>query len=271
MFPGVTTRKCCSCGNINNSMLVCSKCKVFAYCNQHCQRSHWSIHKKCCVIMERVPPPPEDITFSVSIKDYPDIDERYKYMLIFPQGDAPLNSPEAFLDCTHGIKSEDMATKFLDSIIDSWNSDTAPPLDAFESLSALYGIGPSMRRVGAVGYTPEYDGQHRLHLLLGSNEFDGGGMNRVEFDGGGVNRVAQYFASRPDETLLGPVVIIATRCTPEGLEVPVHFSRREVITQAIYSFGCHFAGEEVVESKRVFFDRLYKKTLLPAGVNIVGR
>lgn len=39
---------CTHCGKAKNNLLVCSRCKAKAYCDQACQKADWSIHKALC-------------------------------------------------------------------------------------------------------------------------------------------------------------------------------------------------------------------------------
>ena len=43
---------CFACNKTEHKLLICSKCKVAAYCDAACQRGHWKIHKKVCIMPE---------------------------------------------------------------------------------------------------------------------------------------------------------------------------------------------------------------------------
>jgi MYND finger len=39
-----------TCGKKSTKLLFCSRCQTHEYCNRQCQKKHWKIHKKTCII-----------------------------------------------------------------------------------------------------------------------------------------------------------------------------------------------------------------------------
>ena len=41
-------RVCAMCGNKPANLFRCQKCKCVVYCDKHCQKTHWPVHKQVC-------------------------------------------------------------------------------------------------------------------------------------------------------------------------------------------------------------------------------
>jgi hypothetical protein len=65
--PVITTRKkrsklyCCQCRSSPDKLFQCSRCKVTQYCSKKCQRTHYSVHKQGCLLLQKVSSDPEEV------------------------------------------------------------------------------------------------------------------------------------------------------------------------------------------------------------------
>ena len=93
-------RKCYNCKKLSENMMLCSRCKVFAFCSKDCQVSAWKrVHKSSCKPMNPNTPREIDtykkalepdelfhfITKITKIHDDISLDQLYKYILIKPR------------------------------------------------------------------------------------------------------------------------------------------------------------------------------------------
>lgn len=258
-FPSLR-RRCGSCLRLRSTheFLRCSKCRVFVYCNQQCQKNHWAAgHKATCRKQDILPPREVPLWLPVQPGDDPDLDARYKYILLSPG--KPEQSFFEFLRCARGFNDDFELDIILKDDANKSEMDTV-----VEVLSERYGwsTGPTVSVVP--GFRDEYDGyflrcihdkSYQHSTTMPSNDAAGYIMMtnldkcRGNFVFFGRDASSTYSNSNPTST--------SEQAKQD--EEPLTLSRRDIISIAIYNSEC---GAHNTISERTHFENIIRATAL---------
>lgn len=248
-------RRCCSCLRLGapSEFLRCSRCKAFVYCDQDCQREHWKrTHKKCCQPPTKSPPAYAPLPWKAD--DDPDLDARYKYILVAPGEDRP--SYAAFVASARGINDEAELDSFL-----------ADPLNADDRVKTVlkdryrWPSGPGAFPVP--GFRDLFDGTHmrcvadhsfQTCMALDQNIISGYIMMMPLAKAKGIFIFSAIDTSKDSSTEQSSTANIDT--VPGE---PFFITRREVLSLGLYHSTC---GNEDCLSERIHFENISRKEAL---------
>lgn len=239
-------RRCCSCRRLGtpSEFLRCSRCKVFVYCDQDCQKSHWkNAHKKCCQPLLKTPPLYSTLPHKPD--DETDLDVRYKYILVFPGVERP--SYGAFLATARGINSDEE----LDTLLEDPNA-TISSVNSVLSDRYRWPSGPSVSQVP--GFRDQYDGC-LLRCVADASFQTCPNLSQ--------NIAAGYIMMMPLVKARGIFVFSAldvTNCDSlDDRGKPMCITRREILSISNYHSTC---GIEDCLSERNHFENICRKEAL---------
>ena len=241
-FHSDDRRVCCACGRIDSDLSVCTKCKVYRYCNRDCQAKHWKVHKKSCKAQAVIPLMATACNLATKRvemeADDPDLDEPYRYIVVSPM--PSVRSEQDFWRTARGVKND----QELDTLL-RYSGSTDEMTDDEKAqrsvLEARYEWPNGMTFAVVPGYNSEYNDVDMYAF------FDDLCAVNPEVS---PNATAGYVLMKEDTACRGVVVFAAkTRVGNAQLEL----TRRDVLLLAEYNSALSSMG---VVSSRIHFENI---------------
>lgn len=265
-------RVCAGCYQIGQSLLCCTRCKAYCYCNKTCQTAHWKlIHRKTCKPQDIIPPKEIESfeKFNIDLNWNDSLDIRYNYIVLKPCKsitDLKQNIDTLIVGC-----DDDDLENYISSLSkrDSSRSDNNSGNISNDTTAASTDNIEAQLRI-----------QNRYEWINGINSTT---LPGYSMDYNGVNKMVAYHdaytltATSLDYTLTGTYTIMSGRChgnvvitcrnSDEGM-IPI--SRQEVLTIIVHNYAC---SELNTVSSRVHFENIRrneaKLMLHKQGYNIL--
>jgi hypothetical protein len=258
-------RRCGDCGRLRTKghYSICSKCKVFVYCNKECQANHWKAdHKSTCkpqtaAVPHRPTYPAFDLVHDGK-STLEDLDRPYQFIALAPHSNKHVKpSKEDWQNTVQGVQDPSvcsaLAERFLTSKTRKISKAATATLQQAFGWNEIAGSCPP-------GYSARFNG----YALRGI--YDDGFQSRPDL---GQNVNAAYIYHADAATWNGPLVLCCTADTADmaaaasGSEPPsadmahpmeneraVCLTRRQVLDMIEYHVLCGTEHQAVPDCVR---------------------
>ena len=290
MDVNANQRVCAGCYQIGQSLLMCTRCKVYCYCNKTCQTTHWKlVHKKTCKAQNIIPPKEDESitefqfdfnknsninTISTDLNEsIESIDIRYNHIILYP-----CQSISELQD-----KYETLVVGCNDQELEKYISENSK--DSSNSNSNNINNNDSNTGSDSTSITNNTDSnvndiQHKYNWLNGMSSST---LPGYSMDYNGTTKIIAYHDSNTNTattlgySLLGTYSIMSGHCHGNVIltlrnshEECVSLSRREVLTMILHNYRC---SEMNTVSQRVHFENIRRNeakiVLHKQGYNII--